>query len=200
MNILRITAAKLLQTKSINDEETETATAKKQPRYHATLTFDREQLLYDIKNYCYVEGHVMPEGAEQARHMTKDVGEYGNIDRANRLLNLLHAETVEVLYPYSRDDVHTAAVAVPWNDTLTEVGQYRIDLLLPDKFSQTTLNLLELLIHEWWVAYVVGDWLSITYPEKAATWFAKAEQAKERIKGIKNNRIGDRARIKMHPF
>lgn len=25
-----------------------------------TLTFKRDQLLYDIKNYAYVESHVMP--------------------------------------------------------------------------------------------------------------------------------------------
>lgn len=40
-----------------------------------TLTFGREQLLYDIKNNAYVESHVMAPETEHAKHMVADVGE-----------------------------------------------------------------------------------------------------------------------------
>ena len=43
-----------------------------------TLTFKRDQLLYDIKNYAYVESHVMPAETEHAKHMVADVGEDGS--------------------------------------------------------------------------------------------------------------------------
>lgn len=51
------------------------------------LTFEREQLLYDIKNNAYVESHVMAPETEHAKHMVADVGEEGNVDRVTRVLD-----------------------------------------------------------------------------------------------------------------
>ena len=45
-----------------------------------TLVFRREQLLYDISNYAFVEGDIMGEDAEHARHQVKDIAEEGNVD------------------------------------------------------------------------------------------------------------------------
>lgn len=39
------------------------------------IILKREQLLYDIKNYCYIEGDIMPEDTQHSRHMVQDVGE-----------------------------------------------------------------------------------------------------------------------------
>ena len=70
-----------------------------------TLTFGREQLLYDIKNNAYVESHVMAPETEHAKHMVADVGEEGNVDRVTRVLDLGISMCREMLYPWSKKEI-----------------------------------------------------------------------------------------------
>ena len=65
-----------------------------------TLTFKRSELLYDVENYSFVEGDIMETENEHARHQVFDIGQSGNVNRVTRVLNLTHAECVEMLYPY----------------------------------------------------------------------------------------------------
>ena len=51
---------------------------------YAVLRFKRKELLYDIENVAYVEGHVMPDEAEHARHTVIDIGAEGNVDILHR--------------------------------------------------------------------------------------------------------------------
>ena len=141
----------------------------------------------------------MPAEAEHAKHIIEDIGEEGNIDRVTRLLNLYHAVIVEALYPYTKTDVVTAEEAVPWTDKLEEVEQYRIDLYLPETFSQTTINLLEHWIHEFLVCRCLADWMSIANTEKSIVWMTKAEEAKTEIGKITHHRKST-VRRKMNPF
>ena len=67
-----------------------------------TLTFKRSELLYDVENYSFVEGDIMETENEHARHQVFDIGQSGNVNRVTRVLNLTHAECVEMLYPYTR--------------------------------------------------------------------------------------------------
>lgn len=69
------------------------------------LLFKRSELLYDIKNYAYVEGDVMQVKTEHDRHQVQDIGETGNIDRVTKVLDLAYAESVEALFPYSKQEV-----------------------------------------------------------------------------------------------
>lgn len=69
------------------------------------LLFKRSELLYDIKNYAYVEGDVMQVKTEHDRHQVQDIGETGNIDRVTKVLDLAHAESVEALFPYTKQEV-----------------------------------------------------------------------------------------------
>ena len=69
------------------------------------LLFKRSELLYDIKNYAYVEGDVMQGKTEHDRHQVQDIGETGNIDRVTKVLDLAYAESVEALFPYSKQEV-----------------------------------------------------------------------------------------------
>ena len=133
---------------------------------NAVLGFKRDQLLYDIKNYAYIEGSVMDTESNHNRHMVQDVGEEGNVDRVTRVLNLTVAKCRELLYPYTKNELHRTEL----NDTLREPKVYGIVLSVPTDFSQTTLYLLENLIHEYLVCKAVSDWLSITNPAKAQVW------------------------------
>lgn len=158
-----------------------------------TLTFLREQLLYDIKNYAYVESHVMPPEAEHAKHMVADVGEEGNVDRMTRVLDLGVSMCREMLYPWAKREIENTE----YDDTFAERKQYVITMNVPTAMSQTTLTFVERLIHEYLVCRGVADWLSITNPQKAETWLAKAAEAESEIRTAIHSRM-ERTRIKQH--
>lgn len=158
-----------------------------------TLTFLREQLLYDIKNYAYVESHVMPPETEHAKHMVADVGEEGNVDRVTRVLDLGVSLCREMLYPWAKREIENTE----YDDTFAERKQYVITMNVPSTMSQTTLAFVERLIHEYLVCRGVADWLSITNPQKAETWLAKAAEAESEIRTAIHSRM-ERTRIKQH--
>lgn len=151
-----------------------------------SLYFERKQLLYDIGNYAYIEGHVMGEENQHAQHTLTDVCQEGNVDRVNRVLGIVHAAAEELLYPYTKREV-----TVDWlENSLEEPEYFVIELRVPVTMSQTTVHLLNKLVHEYMVAYVLYDWLSITHPEASRNWLEKAEMAKREINSVKNSRRG----------
>lgn len=159
------------------------------------LGFRRDELLYDIRNCAYIEGHVAATEDVHVRHTIQDAGEEGNVDRITRVLDLSVSQCKEMLYPYTKHEIHR----FEWNDRLREPETYGIALLVPQSFSQTTLNLLEKLVHEYIVCMAVAEWMRITYPAKAATWADKALKTAEEIRMcLHTRRTG--IRRKMHPF
>lgn len=168
---------------------------EKDGRLNAVLIFKRDQLLYDIKNYAFIEGSIMDTESNHNRHTVQDVGEEGNVDRVTRVLNLTVCKCRELLYPYTKKEMHRTEL----NDNLREPPVYGIVLSVPTDFSQTTLYLLENLIHEYLVCKAVADWMSITNPAKEQTWKAKAEDAEHEIRMNLHNRIA-KTRRRMHPF
>lgn len=159
------------------------------------LRFRREDLLYDIKNYAYIEGSLLEDGTDHRRHTVQDVGEEGNVDRITRILNLAVSRCREMLYPFTKREIERKE----FDDRLREIKVYGIGLDLPDGFSQTTLFLLERLVHEYLVCTAVADWMSITNPDKTATWREKSEEAKAEIQSTLHTRRG-RVRRRLHPF
>ena len=153
------------------------------------LKFKRENLDYSIKNYAYIESHVMKDEAECSKHMVSDICEEGNRDRVTRLLGVIHAGVVEMLYPFTKRD----AVEEIINDDIWEPKEYIVEIHVPITFSRTTCHLLSRLIHEYMVYKVLHDWLSITNsgdPGAAKHWLEKADEAAAEINGIKNTRTG----------
>lgn len=161
----------------------------------AVMIFKRDQLLYDVKNYAYIEGSVMDTESSHNRHTVQDVGEEGNVDRVTRVLNKTVAKCREFLYPYTKNDLHRSVL----DDKLREPNVYGIVMNVPSDFSQTTLSLLENLIHEYLVCTAVADWLTITNTPKAEIWAAKAADAEGEIRLNINTRIS-RTRRRLHPF
>lgn len=163
---------------------------------NVTLVFHREQLIYDIRNYAYIEGHVWGEENQHAQHTLVEIGEEGNIDRVNRILGVVYAAVIEMLYPYTKQEpVDNEEIC----DRIWTPEDYRIEMRVPAGMSCTTLHLLSRLIHEFMVARVIYDWLSITHPEAARNWLDKAMEAEEEINSIKNSRTGI-LRRPSHPF
>lgn len=160
------------------------------------LIFKRSELLDDCAQLGYVHGDTMQTDDEHAKHQVMDIVEDGNVDRVTRVLNLVMSEMREVLYPYTKTEAEDGDSRV---DTLTEVEEYTVSLLVPDAFSSTTQTYLENLIHELLVDRVMADWCSITYPEKEGTWRIKAEEALRSINKAKNFRMGKKLRP-LHPW
>lgn len=163
----------------------------------ATLVFKRAELLYDAKNYSFVEGDIMTAGDEHVRHQVQDIGESGNVDRVTRILNLAHAECVEMLYPYTKEELQEELDEL--DDILKESDEYRIELTLPATFSLTTVKLLEHLLHEYMVCRVLADWMSITNPSSQANWETKLKSQKDKIQTSLVSRTG-KLRRKCKPF
>ena len=162
-------------------------------KLEVVLGFDRDELLYDIRTCAYVEGHVVPPEGEHARHMIIDVGEEGNVDRVTRILDMEIARVREMLYPYTRHGITRRAM----DDHFRQRRVYGIVMLVPSTFSQTTLALLERLVHEYLVTRALADWLSITNPAKASVWQDKAEEAEHEIRTAAQTRMA-RVRIRPH--
>ena len=162
-----------------------------------TLTFKRTELLYDAENYSFVEGDIMKADDEHARHQVFDIAAKGNIDRVTRVLNLAHAECVEMLFPYSKEEIPEGQEAM--TDVMTAPEEYHIVLNLPDGFSLTTLKLLTHLVHEYLVCRVLADWMSITNPSSQANWEEKFRELKTKIQTSLVSRTG-KIRRKCKPF
>lgn len=149
------------------------------PRRKVRLEFKRCELLYDVGNYAFVEGDLMKVESEHDRHQTIDVVEDGNVDRVTRVLNLAHAECVELLFPYSKRPLAAEEVR---DDVLREPEVYVVELWVPWDFSQTSVDLLSPLIHEYLVYRVLEDWLSITHPESAPNWGNKLADVRGKVR------------------
>lgn len=153
------------------------------------LRFRRENLDYSIKNYAYIESHVMDEGNECVRHMVCDIGEEGNRDRVTRLLGVIHAAVIEMLYPYTKREAVEEVIV----DDMWEPEEYVVEIHVPKTFSQTTCHLLSRWIHEYMVYRVLYDWLTITDSANTAParhWLEKAQEAESEIESIRNLRTG----------
>lgn len=134
---------------------------------------------------------------DHARHQVFDIGQDGNIDRVTRVLNLAHAECVEMFYPYTKEAIPEEQEAL--DDILTEPDEYDIVLNLPVTFSLSTVKLLSNLVHEYLVCRVLADWMSITYPESEAKWEKKFTLLRDKIRTSLMSRTG-KVRRKLKPF
>lgn len=161
----------------------------------AILKFDREQLFYDIKNCAFIEGSILDNERAHLRHTVQDVGEEGNADRVTRILDLNVSRCKELLYSYTKNSARDLIL----DDDFKEQKTYGIVMTLPEDFSQTTLNYLEKLIHEYLVATSLADWVSITNPAKKVVWEEKSEQLQRDIQSALGRRIKG-VRIRLQPF
>ena len=161
-----------------------------------TLTFKREELLYDIKNIGWIKGDALSEEMQHAKHLIQDIGEDGNVDRVTRIMDWAFATCVELCYPFSKVDVEDETEK---DDTLTEVDGYVLNLRVPATFSQTTVQLLLRYIHEFIIYCVLSDWFGIVYPEGKGIWDEKLANMETEIRGLLNART-KRVRRKQSPF
>lgn len=167
-----------------NTDGTTTNASNNSDNLVVRLKFLRNQLLYDIKNYAYVEADVMGEEKQHAQHVLAEIGEEGNVDRVSRILAVVHTAVIEMLFPYTKAEPIEEEI----DNCLHAPEEYVVELNVPNTMSRTTMHHLSKLIHEYMVYCVLADWLSITNPQAAANWSAKAEAIKKEIEEVKNLR------------
>lgn len=84
--------------------------------------------------------------------------------------HLAVAECVEMLYPYTKQEI---------SDTEKETGS--IQLRLPLGFSSSTLELIQVLVKEYIIYYIVTQWLMLVDPNRAQVYAEKYLYAKQKI-------------------
>lgn len=163
----------------------------------ATLYFCRKELMDDIKNNAGIEGDTMKRDNAHDKHMVYDIAEKGNVERVTRVLDLAFNLCVDdMCYPYAKKEIKRQTS----RDNEYEVeDEYIMHLRLPDNFSDTSVTLLEKLIHEYMVNSVMYDWMGLTKPESVPFWERKLEDAKAEIIGVLTRRTRCLTR-KMNPF
>lgn len=159
------------------------------------LIFKRSEILYDVSNYSFIEGDIMKGDDEHLKHQVFDIGQKGNVDRVTRILSLAHAECIEMLFPYTKRETSNIVL----DNVLSEPEEYHITMCIPYNFSETTIELLKNLIHEYLVCRVLEDWMSITKPDSQANWRDKLESIKTKILLSLTSR-GTVLRRKQSPF
>ena len=117
--------------------------------------------------------------------------------KRSELLNLTHAECVEMLYPYTKEEISDEQEAL--DDILVAPEEYHIVLTLPEDFSLSTVKLLKHLIHEYLICKVLADWMSITNPSSKANWEEKIMSIRAKIQTSLMSRKG-KIKRKLKPF
>lgn len=143
-----------------------------------TLKIYREVVLNEVRQCAYVEGDIMAADDEHRKHQIFDITEDGNIDRVSRVLSLAIADCRELLYPYSATSKNGSD---SYDNGFDEAAVIEIALNIPPTVSYDTVRLLKELIHEYAVACIMTDWLSITKAESAENWERKAEALRQKI-------------------
>ncbi len=173
---------------------------RKDDKKHVSIILYRDQLTYEIAQMGYVEGDVMPADDEHDRHQVIDVIQDGNVDRVTRILDLAFAECVDILFPYTRQDVDEGFETDNW---LEEEDEYKIDLWVPKGMAENTILLVKKQVHEYMVCRVMADWMAtanVKNPNATQNWQAKLDAAREGIEAAMV-RIGRyKVRRKLSPF
>lgn len=152
------------------------------------LRYLAAELLYDIANCGYVVGQAIGDEGENARQLSIDVTQQGNVDRVRRSLALAFGEVQHMLYPYTKERVRGGWVCL--DNIPLEEEAYTVLLSIPSDVAGVTVETLRHEIHEYLVCSALMDWLEITAPNLSAVWAAKRERSRENINRFKNFRIG----------
>lgn len=163
----------------------------------AHFTIKRKALLYDVENYAYILGNVIPEENQPSKHQLIDVAQDGNIDVVTRLLDLAYSECLNMLFPHVKDPIqHDEDFG---NDMLKEEMAFDFTLQMPAEYSTTSVFYLKKLIHEYMVTKVMVMWLSLNNSNLKVEWEIKLEEITTKIRSTLTLRCNN-VRRKLHPF
>ena len=154
------------------------------------------ELLYDIGSMCYVEGDLAERDTGKDMHQVIDgiVGE--NKNRILRMLNLSVTKLCELLFPFCKSETEKLELR---DDALIEEYSYGFTLQVPNDFSESSVNRLTALMHEYMVSFVMADWMSITKPGAEEKWLMKCATTEQEMRSTINRRM-KRVRRSLNPW
>ena len=147
----------------------------------------RKSLLYDISNIAYIVADSAPDLDEKTRSVITDICEEGNVDRVTRIMNRAYNDLLNRLYAYTKERVLEENKI---NDLFSEPLEYKIQMMVPEDFSKTTVSALSEYLHEYMVDVVLVEWLSITKKDEVGIWQEKADAVLGRARSMINDRVG----------
>lgn len=147
----------------------------------------RKSLLYDISNIAYIVADSAPDLDEKIRSVITDICEEGNVDRVTRIMNRAYNDLLNHLYAYTKERVLEESKI---NDLFSESLEYKIQMMVPEDFSKTTVSALGEYFHEYIVDVVLVEWLSITKKDEVGIWQEKADAVLGRARSMINDRVG----------
>ena len=167
----------------------------------ATVTLLRDELVYDIEQYAYVEGDMARDNQGEGTHATHqvfDVGEQGNENLMARALGLAVCECREMLYPLTKRPMPADYAVV---NELKAPDKYIIAMQVPATLSATTLEYIKELVHKYCIVRVLSEWMSITKPQSAAAYAAQGEELMAKMNSAAKKRTNAAAlRITQHYY
>ena len=168
----------------------------KENRKIGIVTLYRDELLHDCRKLGWLVHDVSEGDSELSRQNAADVGERSYVDRATRVMDLAFSKCVSLCHPWTK---RVARCGTEKDDIYEERPFYRMLMRLPEEISETTLDYLEKLVHEYIVCRVMWDWLSIVQPDQSEGWLARSADAVSELQSILSSRTG-RVRRKTRPF
>ena len=113
-------------------------------------------------------------------HTTKDVLDDGNKEIVNNLVARHVYDCVGCLYPYSKTPIERCKRRREANN---DVDAYVIRLTFEHDRSETSIQQLQRLIHDYIVYRCYAEWLAMTVPQAGTytMWENKAEEIREQI-------------------
>lgn len=149
-----------------------------------TITIKRSELIADLRSLAYAEADKESDESH-AKHLLMDLCEDGYVERVTRIFNLAAAELNEKMYPYTKKPLREETKS---DSNYAEPNEYVFNLQVPTMMSESTVEYVTLLIHEYITARSMEDAMMRLYEQYAPKWHTTAENVVKNITATINKR------------
>lgn len=153
-------------------------------RYSVDIVLYANDLYADIANRLTLTADSMEAQTEGADlHTAKDAMDDGNKDTIDNLVARHVFDCINLLYPYSKTPIKRCRHN---RESENEAEAYVIHLTFEHPRSETSIQLLQRLIHDYIVYKCYAEWLEMTLPaaNTYTIWEKKAEDTRQRIASV----------------
>lgn len=144
------------------------------------IELKQDDLLADIANRLLVTANSMDNDADT--HNTKDALDEGNQEVIMGMVSRQMYECMNILFPYAKTPIRRCRCG----DGGNEADVYIIRLTFERERSETQVQELRRLIHDYIVYKCYAEWLEMTLPaaNTYTIWEQKAEDTRQRIASV----------------
>lgn len=148
--------------------------------YSLDIELKQDELLSDVANRLLVTADSI--GGDAETHNTKDALDEGNRETVTGLVAKYVYECMNILFPYAKTPVRRCRCG----DDGNEADVYVVRLTFERERSETQVQELRRLIHDYIVYKCYAEWLEMTLPaaNTYTIWEQKAEDTRQRIASV----------------